>query len=333
MTKQQKQQFDNLYNFSDKITNQNNENKNEKRKVKEREKRIQEIKNQNKEQFDFDTETVIGMTKRNNKNKIQESQKRLTKKQAQILKKKKRIKRAIKWTTLFLIIIGGIIFALISPMFNIDDIQVINNTQISTETIVSLSGLKKGQNLFRFNSYQIEKDIKTNPYIKSIKIKRKIPNKVQITIEERQRDYNVEFLNGYAYINNQGYILEISEQKLELPVIQGIETEQEQIVAGNRLNNNDLEKLETVIQIMNICKNYELEEKVTNIDITDKNSYIIYMQEEKKTIYLGDETNLNNKMLYVPTVLKENQGKEGNIYIDKDIDTVNRFKARFREKV
>lgn len=333
MTKQQKQQFDNLYNFSNNVINQKSEDKNEKKKVKEREKRIQEIKNQKKEQFDFDTETVIGMTKKNNKNKIQESQKRLTKKQSQILKKKKRIKRTIRWTTLFLIIIGGIIFALVSPIFNIEDIQIVNNTQIATKTIISLSGLEKGQNLFRFSFQKVEKDIKTEPYIENVNIKRKIPNKVQIIVEERQRDYNVEFLNGYAYINKQGYILEVSEQKLDLPVIQGIETEQEQIVAGNRLNNNDLEKLETVIQIMNICKNYELEEKVTNIDITDKNSYIIYMQEEKKTIYLGDATNLNNKMLYVPTVLEENKGKEGNIYIDKDINTVNRFKARFREKV
>lgn len=334
MTKQQKQQFDSLYNFSNNdIINKEIENKNDKNKAREREKRIKQRKKEEKDQFDFDTETVIGMTNRNNKNKIQNTQKKLTKKQAQILRKKKKIKRIIKWTSLILIIISGIVFSLVSPIFNINEIEIINNVQISTETVISLSKLEEGQNLFRFSSNKIEKDIKTNPYIESVDVKRKIPNKVQITIKERERDYNVEFLNGYAYINSQGYILEISDQKLELPVIQGIETQQEEIVEGNRLNTNDLGKLETVIKIMNICKTYELDKKVSTINIEDKSNYILYIEEEKKTIYLGDENNLSNKMLYIPTVLEENKGKEGNIYIDKDSDTVNRFKARFREKV
>lgn len=332
MTKQQKEEFDNLYKFSNQSISFEEENEKEnKKKAKEREKRIRQKKAEQKTQFDFDTETVIGMTNKNNKNKNQEVQRRMTKKQAKMERKKKKIKRIIKWTTLFLLIIGGIIFALVSPIFNINEIQVDNNNQIATETIISLSQLQIGQNLFRFNKDKVEKEIKTNPYIESVNIKRKLPNKIEITIEERNKNYNVEFLNGYAYINNQGYILEISEQKLDLPVIQGTSTEAEQIVAGNRLNTEDLEKIETVIQIMNICRNYELEQKVSTIDITNKSNYIIYMEEEKKTIYLGDESNLSNKMLYVPTILEENQGKEGTIYLNGDIN--NDFKPRFREKV
>ena len=55
--------------------------------------------------------------------------------------------KVVKWTTLFLLIIGGVIFALVSPIFNIKEIQVTNNNQIATETIVSLSQLQVGQNL------------------------------------------------------------------------------------------------------------------------------------------------------------------------------------------
>ena len=332
MTKQQKKEFDNLYKFSEPMdTNVIEEEKINKKKAKEREKRIKKRKAKQKTQFDFDTETVIGMTNKNNQKKQKEVQIRSTKKQARMERKKKKLKRIIKWTTLFLLIIGGIVFALVSPIFNIKDIQIINNNQIATETIISLSQLQVGQNLFKFNKNKVEKEIKTNPYIESVNIKRKIPDKIEITIEERNKNYNVEFLNGYAYINNQGYILEISEQKLDLPTIQGISTQAEQIVEGNRLNTEDLGKLGSVIQIMNICKNYELDKKISAIDITNKNNYIIYMDEEKKTIYLGDDSNLSTKMLYIPTILKENEGKEGTIYVNGDIN--NNFKPRFREKV
>lgn len=334
MTKEQKKEFDNLYKFDNQdydSINIEQQEKINKKKAKEREKRIKQRKAKQKSQFDFDTETVIGITNKNNKNKQPNVQKRMTKKQAKIERKKKKLKKIIKLITLFLLIIGGFVFALVSPIFNIKEIQVSNNNQIATETIISLSQLQLGQNLFRFNKNKIEKEIKTNPYIESVTIKRKIPSKIEISVKERNRNYNVEFLNGYAYINNQGYILEISDQKLDLPTIQGISTDAEQIVEGNRLNTEDLEKIETVIQIMNICKNYELDQKVSAIDITNKNNYIIYMNEEKKIINLGDESNLSTKMLYVPTILKENEGKEGTIYVNGDIN--NNFKPRFREKV
>lgn len=332
MTKNQKDKIDDLFYYSP-INTEKITQKEQKRKTKEREKRIKKQNSQKKveNQFDYDNEMVIKMTNKNNQRQEEKTKQKMSKKQRQILKKKKRIKLMLKFTALLIIIIAGIIFALVSPIFNIKEIDVSNNEQIKTETIVSLSQLNLGQNIFKFNKNKVNKNIKTNAYIESIEIKRKLPNKVQIQIEERKQEYNVEFLNGYAYINNQGYILQISEEKQALPTIQGISTPDEQIVEGNRLNSEDLEKLEVIIQIMNICKNYELDNKVTNIDISTKDEYTLYLEEEKKTIYLGDKSNLSNKMLYVQVIIEENRGKEGEIFVNGDLN--NNFKPRFKEKV
>lgn len=334
MTKEQWQQIENLSYTSSNTPNINREQEKIKRnRINERKKRIKQRNLMDQKQFELETETVIGMTNKNNKQREQEENQRISRKQEKIMKKKKKIKRIIKFITLLLFLIGGIVFALVSPLFDIKNIKVINNAQISTDTIISLSELQIGQNLFQYNHNKVEQNIKTNPYIEKVQIKRKLPNEVEITVKERVKNFNVEFLNGYAYINNQGYILEISEQRLELPIIQGISTKQEEIVEGNRLDIQDLDKLETVIQIMNICKSYEIQNKVTKIDITNKNNFIINMIDEKKTIYLGDETNLSNKMLYIPVLLKENEGKEGTIYLN-DGDANKNFKPpRFREKV
>lgn len=332
MTKNQKDKIDDLFYYSP-INTEKITQKEQKRKTKEREKRIKKQNSQKKveNQFDYDNEMVIKMTNKNNKRQEEQTKQKMSKKQRQILKKKKRIKLMLKFTALLIIIIAGIIFALVSPIFNIKEIDVSNNEQINAETIVSLSQLNLGQNIFKFNKNKVNKNIKTNAYIESVEIKRKLPNKVQIQIEERKQEYNVEFLNGYAYINNQGYILQISEEKQALPTIQGISTPDEQIVEGNRLNSEDLEKLEVIIQIMNICKNYELDSKITNIDISTKDEYTLYLEEEKKTIYLGDKSNLSNKMLYVQVIIEENRGKEGAIFVNGDLN--NNFKPRFKEKV
>lgn len=332
MTKNQKDKIDDLFYYSP-INTEKTTQKEQKRKTKEREKRIKKQNSQKnvENQFDYDNEMVIKMTNKNNQRQEEKTKQKMSKKQRQILKKKKRIKLMLKFTALLIIIIAGIIFALVSPIFNIKEIDVSNNEQIKTETIVSLSQLNLGQNIFKFNKNKVNKNIKTNAYIESVEIKRKLPNKVQIQIEERKQEYNVEFLNGYAYINNQGYILQISEEKQALPTIQGISTPDEQIVEGNRLNSEDLEKLEVIIQIMNICKNYELDSKITNIDISTKDEYTLYLEEEKKTIYLGDKSNLSNKMLYVQVIIEENRGKEGEIFVNGDLN--NNFKPRFKEKV
>ena len=52
---------------------------------------------------------------------------------------------------------------------------------------------------------------------------------------------------------------------------------------------------------------------------------------EKKEIYLGDKTNLSSKILYIPTILSENKGKEGTIYLNGNVN--DGFQPRFREKV
>lgn len=332
MTKNQKDKIDDLFYYSP-INTEKTTQKEQKRKTKEREKRIKKQNSQKEaeNQFDYDNEMVIKMTNKNNQRKETQTKQKMSKKQRQILKKKKRIKLILKLSALVIIIIAGIIFALVSPIFNIQEIEVSDNEQINTETIISLSQLNLGQNIFKFNKNKVNKNIKTNAYIESVEIKRKLPNKVKIQIEERKKEYNVEFLNGYAYINNQGYILQISEERQALPIIQGISTPDEQIVEGNRLNSEDLEKLEVIIQIMNICKNYELDSKITNIDISTKDEYTLYLEEEKKTIYLGDKSNLSNKMLYVQVIIEENRGKEGEIFVNGDLN--NNFKPRFKEKV
>ena len=303
-----------------------------KKKQKEREKRIKQNKMQRQDNdFDLDTETVINMTNKNKIKKEQEKRKELNKKEIKRRKIIKKIKFVLKIVILIAVIAGGTAFALISPIFNIKDIQVINNIQVNSDTIVSLSGIKTGQNIFRFlKSKSIEK-IKENPYIENIKIHRKLPSTIQIDVEERTPTYSIDYVGKYALINNQGYILEIVEDNRGLPIILNSITAQEEISAGQRLKDEDLEKLGDILKIMSSAKDNNLDTQVTNIDIKDKNNYSIYLEQEKKTIHLGDTSNLSNKMLYILAIIEQEKDKAGDIFVNGDLN--NKFQPYFREKV
>lgn len=265
-------------------------------------------------------------TKQKNKNT------RLTEKQKLAKKRRKFVIKICKWLTLFCIIIGGIIYAMLSPIFNITSIEVSGNSKISSETILSLSGLSINQNIFNFSTSQVRNNIKQNAYIESVEISRSLPDKVEITVEERVATYALTIGNAYAYINNQGYILEITSNKGSYPIISGYETPVEQIKEGSRLVTDDLEKLNDVLRIMEAASigDNNISELITQISIADKTNYILTLEKEKKTIYLGDTSNLSTKVLLINQILKEEKDNEGTIYLNVNLNTESPY---FRETV
>ena len=296
---------------------------------REREKRIQNKKKE--KEFNIEDEAVIKMTNKNNLKKEAIHRKKMLIEEKKKQKRKKRIILITKIVLIIGIVSGGTIFAMTSPIFNIKELQVLNNEIVSSEEIISLSGLKTNENIFKFIKENVKEKIKENAYIEDVKIHRKIPNIIQIEIIERKPKYSVDFMGKYAYINTQGYILEISDDNKGLPIIQGVHTSEEEIIPNKRLATDDLVALEDIIKIMNIAKENNLDNKVTSIDISEKNSYSIYVEEEKKRIHLGDNSNLSNKILYAIAIIEQEKGKEGDIYVHGDLN--NKFQPYFREKV
>ena len=64
---------------------------------------------------------------------------------------------------------------------------------------------------------------------------------------------------------------------------------------------------------------------------TIESDYSIYMEEERKTVHLGDASNLSNKILYVMAILEQEKDVEGEIFANGDLN--NGFRIYFREKV
>ena len=240
------------------------------------------------------------------------------------------MKSFLKWIIIITVVIGAIVVFLTSPLFNIKSIKVENNSIIIADEIISLSGIKEGENLFKINKFIIKNNVKKNPYIEDIEIKRELPDGIVINVKERVPTYLLEVEDSkYAYINNQGYILEISSMKLNLPIIKSYKTTE--MVPGQRLIVEDLEKLETVLKIMENAKANEISDLITQIDINDGSDIILYLESEGKTVYIGDATDINTKILLLKKCLEGEKGKIGDIFLNGKINKTN--EAVFREKV
>lgn len=56
-------------------------------------------------------------------------------------KKSKIIKKILKWTFLLSALAASFVFFMMSPLFDLATVQIVNNDKISSDTIISLSGL------------------------------------------------------------------------------------------------------------------------------------------------------------------------------------------------
>lgn len=306
--------------------------------------------------FSFDEEMIIGVNRRqktqtrnekqennkNNKNVTKNSKKgkkptknerkkKLLPEEIEI-KRRKRQKtfKIIKYLMLLALFITLIVVTMFSPLFNIKNIIVTGNEQITQNEIISLSEVKIGENTYKISKHKVKEKIKENAYIEDVIIKRKLPSELQISIVERKPAFMIEYGATFVYINNQGYMLEISTEKLELPILQGIQTETTNFIEGNRLENNDLQKMNTVIKIMEIAENNEMAELITRIDIENEENYKILLETKEKTIYLGNSTNLNTKILSAKAVLEKTEGIAGEIFVNRDLN--NNYPV-FRQRV
>lgn len=244
-------------------------------------------------------------------------------------KKRKKRKNTLIFITIMLVI--GVIFAylLMSPSFNIQDITVKGNKQLTRQQVLTLAEIKQGDNIFSKIGIVTKVRLKQNGYIEDAKINKIYPNKIEIQVTERQKQFQIKTENeGYVYIDEQGHILAYGVDKLEIPTIIGIDIKQADVSTKKRLDEKDLNKMENILQIREQCRNIEIADKITQYQV--ENEYIVSLENDGITINLGDASNLKNRMYYVNGILKQEAGQRGTIYVNGNFN--EGFSAYFSEQ-
>ena len=343
---------DNTINFLY-INNKDDNNKKKNIKKKTKNNNVPKKTVPKEEIIDLDNEIIIGLTpkpvqKQPKKENKQPAKKTNTKKTSNQVKQtkttsnrpkqsqKSKVKvKVLKWTTLVVLIMGIVILLLLSPIFNVKQINVEGIQKLQREEIINLSQVQLNENTFKINVKETINKIQENPYVDTVSITRDLPSSIIITVKEREPEYIIEIANGNAYIDSKGYILEISTEKLLVPTITGYETSVENIIDfqnTKKLSDNDCTKLEVVSQIVEAAKNNSVLDYITSIDISDSNDIKLNLEGEKKVAYLGDGSNANLRILYLKKIVEEEKEKEGEAFINGDLNTL-KPKPYFREKV
>ena len=141
--------------------------------------------------------------------------------------KKKRRKKKLKFaffTLLFILMMLTLGILSVTVFFNAEEILVEGNTRYSAEKLLEQGGLSIGQNLFRLDKFEVIEKMEELPYVKSVTIKRKLPNTLTVKVVENEPVVWVRCDGGVALLNEEYRVLSLlnipAEQIPASPVLE-----------------------------------------------------------------------------------------------------------------
>lgn len=219
-----------------------------------------------------------------------------------------------KYVVLLFIICIFTAFFLSSSFFQIKFIAVNGANSVTREEIIKLSSIYYGENIFRINKKNSMKSIFQNPYVKMIKIKRGIPNRVVIDIIEREIMAYVPYVGSYLNIDEEGMILEINPaiNRPDLPVVKGLKFETFKV--GECLSIENKDQFSTITMLIKEIKNTGMINLISEIDVSDLTNIRLKIKEGIKA-NLGGADNMNYKINFAKSIVEDvkKQGLKGTI--------------------
>lgn len=217
--------------------------------------------------------------------------------------------RTFKFILFLLMLTFTIAFLMTSSLFNIKTINVIGNNRVSQQEIIRLSGLNYQQNIFRINTKETMKNIFQSPYVEKIKIKRGLPNIINIDIIEREPLVLVPYVGSYLFVDSQGIVVEINSsiEKMQLPIIKGLKFNTFKL--GEEIKVDDKLQLTSVIKLINEIKKAGINQEIAEIDAGNILSLKLKTKSGIK-VNLGDDSNINKKIPLAKAILQDLNNKK-----------------------
>jgi len=140
-------------------------------------------------------ETLVEIKKREREKKLQEARKR--QKRTMIL-----------LVAVFILFTLLLVFFLNSDHFKVKTIAFNRTVHVSGKALSKAEKLLQGKNIFRAPVKKTVEVLLSDPWVKEVNIKRKLPDRIEVTVIERKPVAQIAFEEYYYLISDDGMVLE-----------------------------------------------------------------------------------------------------------------------------
>ncbi len=299
------------------------------KKAKEDNIEDKENKNRKKSVYDFESdsrdffESSVDTKSKRKKYEVEEDddEEEEEEEDEEIIESKGRIFKIV----LFCIIMAvafALIWAFNSPTFIIEEVEIHGYDLNSYYEVCMLSQGLEGNNIFTKDLEALRKQILSIPYVKNAEVKRVLPNKVEISFEERVPFILVAKDGQFIVLDQEGYVIEIDfvDNVYDIPTATGLIEDYE--LSGDKISNIDLIKLKNIVYLMKSMDNINFEYKVNNINYSKIEGISFKVEGTNLGVRYGDliKEQTNDKLIYLKEIIKKSveQGFSGTIDITSE---------------
>ena len=119
----------------------------------------------------------------------------------------------------------GYLVALSTPFFRLEDVNFQGNKQVSQVELLQKGGLEDKLNILSLNLSDVKKKMEAIPWVKSVQLRRELPNKLLVSVQERQPLSLVLVDGSLHFLDREGLAFKKVERRegLNLPVLTGLQ--------------------------------------------------------------------------------------------------------------
>ena len=154
--------------------------------------------------------------------------------------------------------------------FKVNQFEVEGNQRYSTEEIAKASGVSKGDNLFLVNKTETARKLLDElAYVRSVNIKRKLPDTLVITVAETNAAAAIQSGKEWWLVNEEGKVLDTTKKPKEFIQITGLELVSPEAGQSMKVKSEDKPMRDSLLRLLKARKGRELLEDVRSVDCTD----------------------------------------------------------------
>lgn len=107
--------------------------------------------------------------------------------------------------------------------FSVREVKVSGTKKLGGSEIVAMAGLNQGMNIWKVEPTSMERKVSKHPWVKRVVVRRELPHRIAIEVEERVPK-GIVVLGKLYYIDAEGVVFkEVSqEEEVEFPLLTGL---------------------------------------------------------------------------------------------------------------
>lgn len=169
------------------------------------------------------------------------------------------------------LVIVGILVAHLD-YFNVTGVAVIGNEEITDEEIIHLSQIQIGESVFDVHPLLVKHRIKQNLYIRDVKVSRKLPSEIEITVKEKKCTAQFLFGRKYVVTDREGKVIEVVSELKKSTLVEGMTVKEAE--KGKEIKVKDEKMLKKAMDFIAITQRNDLYFKRISFDGKKVNAYV-----------------------------------------------------------